>query len=123
MHLKWLNETTLLLADSIASIWIFSLSRHNRTAKLAYSGRLDVRGTIDLWPETSGETLKAGNTDKCVTYRFEQTGEEGHIENVGSTCHGFGRVQQILSTAHRSEYVCCTNTTASVIDEAGNIVG
>lgn len=89
-----------------------------------YQGRLDVRGTYGIWPRDDGATFDVGNKDAVNTYRIETRADGISVVNVGLDCIGYGRVHQRLVPNGNStqEWLCCSNTTASVIDEAGNAV-
>ena len=125
-HMCWINDTTLVLTDSIASAWIYRFDASpvadRASITLIYRGRLLHRATFFVRPTKEPESFLVGHKDICVRYTIILKNGSCRLQGVATSCLGYGRVQQVLSAPGRKEYLCCTNTTASIIDEAGNVV-
>lgn len=167
IYLRWLNDNTLLLADSIASIWIYRVARNSAGSYdrlvMVYEGRLENRGTCTVEPREDlfGVCFVIGNHDIAVTYRLKETADDKvTIDTVSCCCLGEGNVRQVsrpflyhvlcdrvgqchLGSCSRStsnlshrlrvpvkqsletqsgrrQYLCTTNTSASIFNDAGD---
>ena len=123
-HLCWISDSLLVLADAIASVWIYAYSADEGGLTLAGETRLQSKGTWHLCAGADTNTFRVGTGDGCWTYSVRQAAEGAHIALIGATAQHFGTVKQVLEdgTGTSSLYLSCSNTTGTIIDSSGSMV-
>lgn len=123
-HLCWISDSLLVLADAIASVWIYAYSADEGSLTLAGETRLQIKGTWHLCAGADTNTFRVGTGDGCWTYSVRETAEGACVTAIGVTAQHSGTVKQILKdeTATSPLYLSCTNTTGTVSDSSGSIV-
>lgn len=123
MHLCWVGDSTLVLTDSIASVWIYRLDARN--LQLIGEGRLGVKGIVSVSPARDAcSSFLVGQSNGCSMYRIvSETEDRCSIELLSLDALEQGNVRQVLpNQAGELEYLCSNNASAAVIDQFGQQV-
>lgn len=103
-YIAWLDDQTIVLADAISTIWIYSLGSAG-TLSLLLSQRLSTRGIFAVQPDTHKPgVFWVGNKDGCTSYQLSQLGQQISIQTVGLHCLQQGVVKQVSVS-----YICTLN--------------
>lgn len=100
----WLDDTTILLADSVSTIWAFTYNHDNTSIALAYTGRLNEKGIFSLQRDRRRPgVFHVGTRNGSTSYLFRKEGQIGSLRMLGSDCLHYGVVKEVnylpLSTA------------------------
>lgn len=92
----WLDEQTIVLADAISSIWIYTSISNEGVVTLSLTERLPTRGTFALQGDARRPgVFWIGNKDGCASYRVRQSDDQISLEPFELQCLQQGVVRQV----------------------------
>ena len=123
-HLCWISDSLLVLADAIATVWIYAYSANEGSLKLLGETRLQSKGTWHLCAGAETRTFCIGTDDGCWTYSVAESAKGADIAHIGATALHIGTVKQVLEdgTGTSPLYLSCTNTTGTITNSSGSVV-
>lgn len=94
--MTWLDDSSLVLADAIASLWVFDLRLEEGIIDIVYRGRLACKGTFALQSNVRKPgSFWVGTNGGSMSYRLLRQGSETRLELSGTDCLHYGVVREV----------------------------
>lgn len=92
----WLDEQTIVLADAVSSIWIYTSTANEGVLTLSLTERLPTRGTFALQRDARRPgVFWIGNKDGCTSYRVRLSDDQMSLELFELQCLQQGVVREV----------------------------